>query len=330
MRPPAPIFKPRLLRWTAIMPSKPRFWSVPFAPLRYLIAWLIYLSMRGIVLLPFAWQLALGERMGALAGRLAPGRRRIVDRNLEVCFPDLPKADRDAIAAEHFKALGASVVETAMGWFGEEREIRRRVRIDGLEHLEAALARGRGVILFSGHFTSFELLFPALRPSCPRLCGMYKLQRNPVMNRMMNAGRRRNFDRLFAKDSVKDMLHELERNAVVWYASDQYFAGKSSALIPFFGTPAMTNTSISRIARISGAAVLSYACRRLPDATYVASIDRPPPGFPSGDVVEDTRLLTAQLEDIIRRCPAQYWWIHQRFKGRPEPYPDIYRPVRES
>lgn len=315
----------------AVMPSKPRFWTTTLAPLRYLAGWLAYLSMRGVVLLPFHWQLALGKGFGELGRWLAPGRRRVVDRNLAACFPELSALERKALAKAHFASLGASFVEMAMGWFGPEEAIRRRIRVEGEAHLRAALDAGRGVILYAGHFTSFEFFFPALAPLCPRIAGMYKLQRNPVMNMMMNKGRSRTIDHLFAKDSVKDMLRELAGNTVVWYASDQYFSGKGSALIPFFGTPAMTNTSISRIAKLSGATVLPYACCRLAGGdAYLLSIAAPLEGFPSDDAIEDTRRLVARLEEFIRRCPEQYWWVHQRFKGRPAPYPDIYRPVKQN
>ncbi|HLF09972.1 MAG TPA: lysophospholipid acyltransferase family protein, partial [Gammaproteobacteria bacterium] len=121
------------------------------------------------------------------------------------------------------------------------------------------------------------------------------------------------------------MLRNLAHNAVVWYASDQSYGGKGSALIPFFGEPAMTNTAISRIAKASGAVVLPYFCRRLSGgATYVVNIGAPLEGLPSEDHELDTRRLTGLLEDYIRTCPEQYWWIHQRFKGRPAPHPDIY------
>jgi KDO2-lipid IV(A) lauroyltransferase len=153
---------------------------------------------------------------------------------------------------------------------------------------------------------------------------MYKWQRNPVMNRVMNRGRGRYFDALFAKDNVREMLRKLRANAVVWYASDQSYGGKGSVLIPFFDEPAMTNTAIGRIARASGAAVLPYFCRRLENERYEISIQAPLAGVPSGDEVADTRALTTLLEDYIRRCPEQYWWIHQRFKGRPAPLPDLY------
>jgi KDO2-lipid IV(A) lauroyltransferase len=213
-----------------------------------------------------------------------------------------------------------------MGWFGNKDTIRRRVRIEGLEHLEAALARGRGVILFSAHFTPFEFFWPALRDHCTRLGGMYKAQTNPIMNRIMTAGRGRSYDVQFEKDNVREMLRELKRNSVVWYASDQSYGGKGSALIPFFGVPAMTNTAISRIARMSRAAILPYFCKRLPDNTYAMTIGAPPPNLPSDDPIGDVRRLTGLIEDYIRTCPEQYWWIHQRFKGRPPPHPDLYAP----
>jgi KDO2-lipid IV(A) lauroyltransferase len=246
-----------------------------------------------------------------------------VARNLEACLPELSPAARHEILVDHFAALGASLVEMSMGWFGNPERVRRRVRIEGAEHLAAAIAKRRGVILFSAHFTTFEFFWPALAPLCTRLCGMYKWQRNPVMNRVMNRGRGRYFHTLFAKDNVREMVRSLRDNGVVWYASDQSYGGKGSALLPFFGEPAMTNTAIARIARISGATVLPYFCRRLPDDRYVITIGAPLPGLPSGDDTADTLRLTALLEDYIRLCPEQYWWIHQRFKGRPG-LPDLY------
>ena len=97
-----------------------------------------------------------------------------------------------------------------------------------------------------------------------------------------------------------------------------------SALLPFFGEPAMTNTAISRLARISGAVVLPYACRRLENAHYEATFGAPLADFPSTDPARDTLRLVTTIEDFVRACPEQYLWIHRRFKGRPPPYPDPY------
>lgn len=301
-----------------------RFWTTKFASLRYAVAWFIYAWMRLVVLLPFSWQLALGKGFGRVTHRLLGRRGRVVARNLEACFPELSSAERTKLAGDHFAALGASIVEMATGWFGAPKTIQSRVRIEGAEHLAAALADGKGVILFSAHFTSFEFYWAALRPLCTRLCGMYKWQRNPVMNQVMNKGRGRYFDHLFDKDSVRDMLRDLKNNYVVWYASDQSYSGKNSALLPFFGVPAMTNTAIGRIAKASGATVLPYFCRRIDSSHYVMSIYPQLDGFPSGDDIADTERFTRLLEDYVRLCPEQYWWIHQRFKGRPAPLPNLY------
>jgi KDO2-lipid IV(A) lauroyltransferase len=280
--------------------------------------------MRAIVLLPFRWQLGLGKGLGRVTYRLLRSRRLIVERNLEACFPGLSVEEREQLAREHFAALGASLAEMATGWFGRPSTVQRRVRIEGAEHLRAALDAGNGVILFSAHFTTFEFFWAALRPLCTRLCGMYKWQRNPVMNDVMHRGRGRYYDHLFDKDSVRDMLRYLKSNYVVWYASDQSYSGKNSALLPFFDVPAMTNTAIGRIAKASGAAVLPYFCRRVDADQYVMSIYPQLDDFPTGDDARDTRRFMRLLEDYVRLCPEQYWWIHQRFKGRPAPLPDLY------
>jgi KDO2-lipid IV(A) lauroyltransferase len=304
--------------------SSDNFWATKFAPLRYAVAWLGYAWMRLVVLLPFRAQMGLGRALGRLAYSLVPNRRRIAARNIEACLGELPTEERARILALHFEALGISIVEMAMGWFGRPEAVRERVDIEGAEHLKAALANGRGVILFSAHFTTFEFFWPALKPLCPTLAGMYKWQRNPVMNRIMQRGRGRSYDVMIAKDNVREMLRQLRGNAVFWYASDQSYGGKNSVLLPFFGEPAMTNTAIGRIAKASDAAVLPYYCRRLENGRYVMTIGAPLAGVPSGDEVADTRALTRKLEDYIRLCPEQYWWIHQRFKGRPAPLPDLY------
>src|SRR5690349_281372 len=173
--------------------SSDNFWAVKFAPLRYAIAWLGITWMRLLVLLPFRAQLGLGRLFGRLAYTLLPARRRIAARNIDTCLHDLPAEERARILVRHFEALGMSLIEMAMGWFGRAEDVRGRIDVEGAGHLEAALARGKGVILFSAHFTTFEFMWPALRALCPLLTGMYKSQRNPVMNRAMQRGRARSY-----------------------------------------------------------------------------------------------------------------------------------------
>ena len=294
---------------------KPRYWCM----------WVFYGWLRGSALLPLRWQTALGKRTGRLLCLLVPGKRRTVRRNLEVCFPELSPDEIGRLCKRHYESVGVSLGELAVAWFGSEEAVRKAVRIEGQEHLHEALNRGRGVLLFCGHFTAAELLHPALRPLCPKLTAMYRPMRNEMMDQIILRGRLRNLDELFPKYGVKALLQSLADNSVVYYLADQSYRGKYSAPVPFFGVPAMTNTAVSRILKISGAALLTLFPKRLADGSgYVAAIGPPLPGLPSDDPVKDTARLMKEMENHIRTCPEQYAWMHRRFKDRPDGYPDIY------
>ena len=297
-----------------------QFWTP-----RYWPTWLVFAWMRAGVALPLRWQILIGKRLGRVLGRLVPQKRRVVARNLEVCFPELSAGERRVLFDRHLEAMGAALPEMAMGWFGAEEVIRNAVDVEGEAHLREALRKGRGVLLLCGHFTPLEFLYPALRPLCPRLTGMYRPMRNAMMNELMCRGRARSFDAFFSKYSARALLKSLAENAVVVYLTDQCHIGKYSALVPFFGEPAMTSTATSRILKMSGATLLRLSFRRrADDSGYVARFCPPLQAFPSDDPVRDTARLMREIETDIRACPEQYGWMHRRFKGRPAPYPDIY------
>ena len=297
-----------------------RFWTP-----RYWSTWVFYGWMRTSLFLPLRWQVRIGKRVGRFLSLLVPEKRRTAAKNLEVCFPELSSEDRRALYNRHFESMGAAFPETAMGWFGSEKIVRDAVHIEGEEYLREALSRGKGVLLFCGHFTSLEFIYPALRPLCPRLTGMYRPMRNKLMDELMCRGRARSFDAFFSKYSARALVKSLTENSVVVYLTDQCYRGKYSALVPFFGEPAMTSTATSRILRMSGATLLPCFNRRCDDdSSYVVNIGPPLEDFPSDDAARDTARLMKLLEDYIRTCPDQYAWMHQRFKYRPETYLDIY------
>ena len=297
-----------------------KFWTP-----RYWPVWLSYGLMRAIVLLPLRWQIGIGKRFGRLISTLAPQKRRIAQRNLEVCFPELSEQEVRTLCGKHFESMGAGLAETAMGWFGSKKVIREAVRIEGGEHLETALTKGQGVVLFCGHVTTLEFYHAALSPLCGTSTLMYRHMRNPMMNEIMCRGRSRNIDQLFANYTVRRLLKSLAENSMVYYMGDQAYGRKYSALIPFFGEPAMTNTAVSRIVRMSGATLLICLGRRSEDGSrYSLNIIPPPEDFPTDDPARDTGQLMKVIEDYVRTCPEQYVWTHRRFKARPEGYPDIY------
>ena len=293
----------------------PRFWP----------AWLLLGWMKLATVLPYPWQISAGKCIG-LAGRyVTPRSRRVVLRNLETCFPELSPAQRQRLSRQHFAAVGAAFSEMGLGWFASTERLQRLIRVEGREHIEKALAREKGIIVLTAHFTSLETGSSILQELFPGVKAVYRPQPNEMIDAMISRGRQRLVAEQIPKDNIRAMVRTLRDGGAVAYLADLAGRGNNRALVPFFGEPAMTTTAVSKLARMTGATVLTYFFRRLPGrAGYVVNIGPPLDGFPSDDPVADTRRLVERLEDYIRLAPEQYMWTYRRFKGRPEPYPDLY------
>lgn len=273
-------------------------------------------------MLPWGLSISLHRFVGRVLWYLLPGRRAVVLRNLEICLPELEVSARTSIAKRTFENVAISVAEIATAWFAR---ILPPVRIEGRAHLDAALARGRGAILCSGHFTTLELTTQFLKPLAPSFAFMFRARSNPLLDAVQTSGRRRTADLSFNNSDGRAMLKALRANAAVWYAPDQAYQGQGAELLPFFGEPAMTTTATSRLARISGAPVLPCHFQRLAeDAGYLVRIEPPVADIPSEDALADTRIIGATLERSIRECPEQYLWTHRRFRARGPSLPDAY------
>jgi KDO2-lipid IV(A) lauroyltransferase len=300
--------------------SLAQFWSPRWWP-TWCVLGLMHLGAR----LPPRAQLALGRALGRVLRALKRRELRTTKRNLEICFPELSPAERAALLRRHFEAVGTSFVEMGFGWFAPIDDVLARVTITGREHLDRALAAGKGVLLFAAHFTTLEVGVAVLEAIAPRASCMYRPQRNAMMDMMILRGRSRFAKEQIPRDNVRALLRNLRDNYAVVYLPDQTYLGKQSELLPFFGEPAVTNTATSKLAAISGATVLPYFFRRLPGTQgYRVDIGPPLAGFPSDDAAADTRRLFGLLESYIRLAPEQYLWLYKKFKGRPPPYPDVY------
>jgi KDO2-lipid IV(A) lauroyltransferase len=291
---------------------------------RYWATWVGLGFLRIVELMPFPMLLAVGRGVGRLAYRLPLPYQRIARRNLELCLPELSPPEREALLRRHFQSLGVGLLESAMTWWSRDERINDLSRIDGLEHLEAALARGKGVILLTAHFTTLQIGARILNNRRP-INILYRPLKNELLAFVSGGNFGRQARRAIQRDDVRSMIAALRRNEIVWYASDQSYRKKGAMMVPFFGHPAATNVFTSRLAKMTGAAVLYYSTERLPGAqgwratVYPAFAD-----WPGADPVEDTLRYHACIESQIRRLPDQYWWIHRRFKGLAENYPDYY------
>jgi len=266
--------------------------------------------------LPWALQCGIGHVIGKLAPYLARDRRRAAEVNLAMCFPDMPAAERAALLDASFDALGVGLFEFARAWWGSAEPMRQTVQVEGLEHLHALQAQGRGVLMVSGHFMTLEMCGRLMCDHVP-LAGMYRRHKNPVFEWAVKRGRLRYATHMYTNDEIRGAVRHLKQGGFLWYAPDQDMRGKDTVFAPFFGVPAATITATHQLARLTGCAVVPFFHRREGDR-YILRVAPPLEDFPSQDAVADSARVNAQIEAMVREAPDQYLWIHRRFKRQPE------------
>lgn len=295
-------------------PLAPRDWPVW---LGVGIAWML-------AKLPWPLQRAAGRALGALMRLAMRSRRRVVETNLALCFPDLDPAQRRRLLHENFANVGIGLFEFARAWWGSVAPMRATVRIAGLEHLRAAQASGRGVMLISGHFMTLELCGRLLCDHI-ELAGMYREHDQAALEWAVKRGRLRYASAMFTREELRPALRHLKQGGMLWFAPDQETMRGDSVFVPFFGHAAWSLTSTHQLARLSGATVLPFAHRREADGSYTLEVKAALADFPGNDATHDTARVMAEVEAMIRAAPSQYLWLHQRFKRRPDGAPSPYR-----
>jgi KDO2-lipid IV(A) lauroyltransferase len=293
----------------------PRFWGT----------WLLLGCLRVSAALSYRSQLALGRALGRLLYRVLSHRRRIASVNLSLCFPEHGPERREALLWASFESLGIAFLELSLAWWAPDRRLRPLATVEGLEHLQAALAAGRGAILLSAHFTTIEIggrllrLYQPFRP-------IYRPTKNLLWDWVMLHSRERHVQRAIDRRDVRGILRALRSNEPVWYAPDQDYGREHSVFVPFFGVPAATITATSRLAALSGAPVVPFFQYRIAGGGgYRLRIEPALAGFPSEDPVADAERVNRLIEARVREHPEQYLWSHRRFKTRPPGTAPLYR-----
>ena len=251
---------------------------------RYWPAWCAMAWLRAWAALPLAWSLCVHRLHGRAMYSLAPRQRHVVRRNLEICFPRLTARERERLVKRHFESVGMSLGECAFAWFASDHRIRGRFTVLGLEHVTEALAKGHGVILYTGHFTALEPCGRPLRLALPNFTVLFSHRGNALLDEMQRRGRLRVAHEAVPSDNVRALLRALKRNAAVWYAPDQMHS--LGELVPFFGEPAMTSLATSKLARLSGAPVIPFSYRRCDKrGHYALEFHAPLHGLPTADAL---------------------------------------------
>jgi KDO2-lipid IV(A) lauroyltransferase len=267
-------------------------------------------------LLPMRAIAAVGNALGTVLFWLIPERRAVTRINLEKCFPQMPAPERERLARASFRAFCRSFVERGLLWWSSEARLRRLIRVEGAEHLEAHA--GRPVIILAPHFVGLDA--GGIRLAMDRkLASMYARQKDPVFDRLLYEKRLRFGGQLFARrDELRKAVRAIRSGVPFYYLPDMDLGRSGSVFVPFFGVAASTVTALSELARLARAAVVPCVTRMLPGGGgYVARLYPAWPDFPSGDAAADARRMLAFIEERVLEMPEQYFWLHKRFKTRP-------------
>ena len=300
--------------------------------------WLIWLLLAPFLLLagalPWSVQQRLGRGLGWLAWKLVAQRRHDAETNIRLCFPEKSPEEQAGMVRDIFRNGGLSLFETANAFVRPVGYYDDRVSIEGLEHLKAALAQGRGVLLLGAHYSFVDLCGLLAMRFFP-VDTVYRPQNNPALEWLVRRLRRRIYGYQIDHDNMRLLVRALKENHVVWYTPDQDFGLKQGVFAPFFGITAATLTSPRRLQKINHSPVLFVHFRRRGlEEQYEMLITPPLEPFPTDDAVDDATRMNAVLERLIRRSPTQYLWYHRRFKTRPAgeavPYRKKRRELREE
>jgi len=274
--------------------------------------------------LPLPLLALVGQGLGMLFYALGRERRKVARTNLRLCFPELGDAARERLLRQHFRAFGRSIVERGISWWSRGERIRRLVRVEGLDHMQAL--QGKPVIMLAPHFVGLDMGGSRVALDF-HAASMYSKQKNPVLDRLLLHGRQRfNAPYLFSRqDNVRQVVKVMRRGVPFYYLPDMDFGPRDSIFVPFFGVPAATITGVSRLASLARAVVVPVVTRQLSwGRGYVLTYYPAWENFPTSDVAADTRRVNAFIEARVREMPEQYYWLHKRFKTRPAGAAKLY------
>ena len=279
--------------------------------------------MRVLALLPLSWTRGLGVLFGWILYAVVGSRRRVVATNFALCFPDIAAAERRRLTVLTFVFFAQAWLDRAWLWHAPQAWVQRRVQVTGAVH---ELEGSEPTVIFLPHFVGLDAAWAGVALQMPRpSTTIYTDQSNKLVDRWILRGRRRFGNlRLFGRvDGVKPIVTALREGQPLYLLPDMDFGPAESVFVPFYGIPTATVPSLSRFARLGRAKVLPLLPRITP-AGYEVEVLPAWADFPSDDPVADTARMNAQLQDYINTMPAQYYWVHKRFKTRPEGEPSLY------
>lgn len=295
---------------------RPRHWPT----------WIGLALLRAAGVLPLPVLSLFGSAFGMLVYALYTSRRRIARRNVERCFPALTAREHARLVRRHFRAFGRTLFALPIAWWGSRRRLTRLVRLRGREQLERVQASGRPVILVTPHFVGLEIGGVRISMDVPFVT-VFRHPDNPLLRVIMERSRARFGVQLAEHNKpLTAVVRTIKAGRPLYYLPDQDAGRRNSVFAPFFGVPASTFTTLARIAKMTGAAVIPCATYQRPwGVGYETILGAPLEGYPTGDDVADATRMNSEIEKLVRVHPEQYFWVHKRFKTRPQGEADFYK-----
>ena len=270
-------------------------------------------------ILPYPLLVSIGYGLGYIAARIPGDRNRVVKINLHLCFPKLNTTEIDLLSKQHWRLLGRSLVEKSIIWLGSRKQLANMIEVKSAVDLISRKPR----ILVNMHFTGIEgsIILSALAKErgWPRTSGFFQRMKNPFFNQKIIEWRNRfggnSIDR---QGNSKEIIREIRNGDFIIIAPDIDLGTKDSEFVPFFGIETNTITTVSRLAKITGADVcMMTTTLKADESGYLCEISEPLKDFPGPDPKTDTARLNQYFEKEILLRPAEYYWVHKRFKNPP-------------
>ncbi len=267
----------------------------------------------------------MGSALGIFLYRIVPSRRRAARINLKQAYPDFTDKEIDELNKKAFRSLGISILETGIAWFSKSDVLQKQCQIEGKEHLDQAMAKNKGVLLLTGHFTTLEMGGHLIGTYVDKYNAVFKKAHDPLFNALMVHYRSKMGDDLIETRNVRGIIRGLKSGHATWFGPDQDFADQELVFTPFLGGIASTLTATAKIAKMTGAAVVPFYPVRLENGKGFKLIVLPAlDNFPSDDIEADSARVNKTIESMVYDCPEQYLWSHKRFKTQADRKTNIY------
>lgn len=284
----------------------------------------LILFMRLLAYVPLPLLRALGNGLGMVLYALARRRRGIVQANLAACFAHLDAAQRNTIARRHFRLFAQSLLDRSWLWHAPVALLRKRIRFEGAL---VELDNPQPLIFLAPHMVGLDVGGVVLTElqQITTAC-IYVPLSNVWAEQWMVQGRNRSGHvySIARKDGPQPVLRGLRKGIRLHLSPDMDFGADGALWVPFFGVPAATVPALARFAKLGRARVCTLVSRLVPGG-YEVRLSAAWDDFPSEDLHADTLRMNQSIEHWIDQDPAQYYWVHKRFKTRPSGAASIYR-----